>query len=131
MMGVIILFQDGFPVNLREDLYKVIKQIPTKTYNDVSIGTTEEIIKYYQNGHLIEFPYRMYFDDIPDDNIEELSITQKMILHCIYSRNCDGFVRQKHIELLLNMNYAVWTIPYIIKLCDEYVIEILETIYNK
>ena len=53
-----------------------------------------------------------------------------MILHCIYSRSCDGFVRQKHLNSLLLMDYEDWAIPYIVKICDEYVVEILEMTYD-
>ncbi|MFC0562328.1 hypothetical protein [Halalkalibacter alkalisediminis] len=53
-----------------------------------------------------------------------------MIMHCIYSRSCDGFVRQKHLKSLLLMDYEDWAIPYIVKVCDEYIVEILEMTYD-
>lgn len=53
---VIDLFQDGFPNFLRDDVSKVVKLIPLKTYSNVSIGTTECFIQYSQDSVLIKFP---------------------------------------------------------------------------
>jgi hypothetical protein len=124
------LFQDGFPKYLKDDVAKVAELIHLKTYCDVRVSTSVDIIQYHQYGVEIKFPYRMYHTDIPDEVINKLSLQQKMILHCIYSRSCDGFIRQKHLRSLLLMNYEDWAIPYIIKVCDEYVIEILEMTYD-
>ena len=128
--GKFTMFTNGFPNELKNDVSKVISLIPQITYNNVSIGTSEQYINYYLDGNLITFPYRMYFIDVVDDIYNILDIKQKMILHCVYSRSCDGFVRQKHIQSLLLMDYKEWAIPYIVKVCDEYVIEILEIIYE-
>lgn len=124
------LFVDGFPSNLRYEVTTVVRLIPHETYNNVSIGTSEQTIKYSSNNALIEFPYRMYFINLSDNDIDKLSSQQKMILHCIYTRSCDGFVRQQHLHSLLLMDYADWAIPYIVKLCDEYIVEILEMTYD-
>jgi hypothetical protein len=62
--------------------------------------------------------------------INKLNDTEKLILHCIYSRSCDGYARQKHIKALLSADFLNWTIPYIVKVCDEYVIEILQMVYD-
>lgn len=124
------MFQDGFPSNLRYDVPKVVGLIPLKTYSNVGIGTSEQTIQYFQDNDVIRFPYRMYYIDVQDEALDKLSLQEKMILHCIYSRSCDGFVRQKHLHSLLLMDYADWAIPYIVKSCDEYVIEILEMTYE-
>ena len=124
------MFQDGFPNNLRDDVAKVVGMIPFSTYSNVSIGATEQTIEYSRDSIEIKFPYRIYFIDVPEEALEQLNLRQKMILHCIYSRSCDGFVRQKHLQSLLLMDYEDWTIPYIVKICDEYVVEILQMIYD-
>jgi hypothetical protein len=124
------MFQDGFPNFLRDDVTKAVGLIPHKTYSNVTIGVSQDIIKYVQDNNLISFPYRIYYIDIPNEVIQNLSLRQKMILHCIYSRSCDGFVRQKHMYSLLQMGYEDWANPYIVKICDEYVLEIVEMIYD-
>ena len=124
------MFQDGFPNYLRDDVTTAVGMIPHKTYNNGSNGVSQDTIQYFQDNTLIRFPYRIYYIDSSDEVIDNLSLRQKMILHCIYSRSCDGFVRQKHMYSLLQMDYEDWAIPYIVKICDEYVVEILEMTYN-
>jgi hypothetical protein len=124
------MFSYGFPNELQDDVSKVVSLMPHTTCSNVSIGASEQHIDYYLEGNIITFPYRIYFIDVADDDYSKLDITQTMILHCIYSRSCDGFVRQKHIQSLILMDYKDWTIPYIVKVCDEYVFEILESIYS-
>jgi len=109
---------------------RVEKIIPTETYNNVFIGDSEEKIEYILNGTTVEFPYRIYFLDVADETLNKLTFHQQMVLHCIYSRSCDGFVRQRHLRALLLMEYEDWAIPYIVKVCDEYVVEILEMTYT-
>ena len=46
------------------------------------------------------------------------------------SRSSDGYVREKHIKALLKSDPPVWAMPYVIKICDEYVVEILQTVYD-
>ncbi|WP_371365956.1 hypothetical protein SRRS_05190 [Sporomusa rhizae] len=124
------MFQLGFPIELYEDVSKVVEIIPTETYNNVFIGVSKDKIEYLLNGATVEFPYRIYFLDVADETLNKLTFHQQMVLHCIYSRSCDGFVRQRHLRALLLMEYEDWAIPYIVKVCDEYVVEILEMTYT-
>lgn len=124
------MFQHGFPIELCEDVSKVVSLIPTETYNNVFIGVSKEKIEYLLHGAKIEFPYRIYFLDVSDETLNKLTFHQQMVLHCIFSRSCNGFVRQRHIRALLLMEYEDWAIPYIVKVCDEYVVEILEMTYT-
>lgn len=124
------MFQDGFLNSLREDVSKVVKLIPLIIYSNVSIGTSEQTIHYLQDKTEIKFSDRIYYIDVCDDDLNNLGLQEKMILHCIYTRSCDGFVREKHLKSLLLMDYPNWAIPYIVKVSDEYVIEILEMVYD-
>ena len=124
------MLQQGFPNNLRDDVVKVIGLLPQKTYHNVAIDESQQTVEYFQGDQVIKFPYRNYYMDISDHYLDTLNEQQKMILHCIYSRNCDGYVRQKHLKSLLLMNYEDWAIPYIVKICDEYVVEIVEMTYD-
>lgn len=124
------MFQGGFPNALTDDVARVVGLMADKTYNNVTIGVSQDIIQYHQDNEVVWFPYRIYYIDNSNDFIKDLSEQQKMISHCIYSRSCDGFVRQKHMRSLLQMDYEDWAIPYIVKICDEYVVEILEMTYD-
>ena len=124
------MFQEGFPNFLRNDVTKVVGLLPHETYSNVTIGISEDFFQCYQDNNVIRFPYRIYYLDSPNEVIQNLSVRQKMILHCVYSRSCDGHVRQKHMSSLLQLDFEDWAIPYIVKICDEYVVEILEMIYD-
>ena len=121
----------GFPRELKDDVKAVCKTI---LINDKACGyllyggkSTEWKLS---TGEKQEIPYRIYVSD-------KLLFTgkfterQKLIYHCIFSRSYDGYIREKHIKALLDHDLPEWAIPYIIKVCDEYVIEILETVYQK
>lgn len=126
-LSYINIFFYGFPDELREDLGVVLSIIP-KANNHLSFAL--DYIKYQYKDTTIKFPYRIYIKDVSDKKVNRLNEQQKMILHCIYSRSNDGYVRQKHIKALLNMDYCDWAIPYVVKVCDEYVVEILEMVYD-
>ena len=97
----------------------------------VPFATSDNMIAYTLENHAVDIPDRMYLLDIADAEYEKLTQTQKQILCCIYTRNCNGYVREKYLRKLLDMPMEQWVIPFIVKLCDEYVIEILEIIYDK
>lgn len=124
------MFEDGFPSRLRDDVAKVAEQILKITYRNVKFPISEQSIQYSVNGVVINFPYRIYITNITPDVLNKLSLQQQMIAHCIYSRSCNGFVRQEHLQSLLMMDYEDWAVPYIVKVCDEYVVEILDMTYN-
>lgn len=125
------MFYNAFPNYLREELNIVLEILPKKTFNNVDISTSDEVIAYTLDDSVVEIPYRMYLLDITYAEYEKLSLTQKQILCCIYTRSCDGYIREKYLLKLLDMSFDQWVIPFIVKLCDEYVLEILEIIYSK
>ncbi|WP_199726072.1 hypothetical protein [Leptotrichia sp. OH3620_COT-345] len=121
----------GFPITLKDDVSTVIDVVSKKKYNNVECGVSENFCKYILlSGEEIFFPYRIYYVDVYK-GIPSLTFEQRMIYHCIFSRSCDGFVREKHIKSIFNEDYPDWVIPYIFKISDEYVVEILEIIYSK
>lgn len=81
------------------------------------------------SGECITLPYRVLFGDQLRPGTR-LTPRQQIIWHCIGSRSHDGYVRQRHIEALLATDLPEWALPYVIKICDEYVIEILRIVYK-
>ena len=81
------------------------------------------------NGEKMKIPYRVYYD-INKIKICKVSELEKIMIHCMGTRNHNGFLRQEHLELLLTYDFLYWTVPYIIKICDEYVIQLLEIVYS-
>lgn len=127
---MIFLFARGFPYYLKDDVTKVVRLLSERIFFNVTIEVSETTFQYSQNNQVISFPDRIYSLDNSNEFIDRLSERQKMILHCILSRNNDGYIRQKHLLALLQMDYEDWAIPYIVKICDEYVVEIVELAYD-
>ena len=84
------MFFNSFPKKLCGDLQHVLKIIPTATYNNVSVGCSENVVSYINHNHTVEFPYRIYFVDVDDVKANTLTNIQKEILCCIYTRSCNG-----------------------------------------
>ncbi len=124
------MFYNAFPGDLRENIDIVLKIMPSKNFNDYSNSISDNTSSYILNVEIVDIPYRMYLTDITDADYERLNQKQKQILCCIYTRSCDGYVREKYLRKLLDMPFEQWAIPFIVKLCDEYVLEILEAIYS-
>lgn len=125
------MFEDGFPKRFRKDVQLVCNKITIKTYNNSTIGQSEQKFSWMLlNNEIITFPYRIYYIDNFKNVDKDFTPIQEIIYHCIFSRCCDGFIREKHIKALLEIETPDWALPYIIKVCDEYVVEILELVYN-
>ncbi len=58
-----------------------------------------------------------------------LTARQQLILHCLYSRHHDGRVRQRHLEQIVRSEEP-WTVPFVVQLVGEYVMEILQSVHN-
>jgi hypothetical protein len=74
-------------------------------------------------GQHVQIPYRVYYAWPEPGRTEGLNETQRLILSAWMTRDADGRTRQKALRNLLQDD-APWTIPYVIQLCGEYVVEI-------
>lgn len=132
-----------------KDIDRLVKAFPSEFDNDVrataailpfnerefvltdgSIQQHDFFVTDYRPNDLlvrngtIRVPYRVYLNEPRQDKIESLSETQQVILHCIYLRHYNGFVRQKHLELLTGKTHS-FICPFTTQLLGEYVVEIL------
>lgn len=119
-----------FPAELTKDFDVVISTIPKRTFHDCPVWFSEESIEYVLADSKITIPYRCYLLELPEIDISKLTELQKQILFCLYTRSSDGYLREKYVRKLLSSTFEKWCVPYIVKLCDEYVVEILHVIYN-
>ena len=136
MMSKFEMVFSSFPVYLRDDISKVIEILPNKTINNKTINNVSDVFcgestTYVLANYIIDIPYRLYLLDVEDSEYKKLNQIQKQIVCCMYTRSCDGYIREKYLTRLLDMPFELWSIPYIVKLCDEYVVEILKIIYDK
>ncbi|MCA1368749.1 hypothetical protein I6F15_15285 [Bradyrhizobium sp. BRP14] len=75
------------------------------------------------DGASIYIPYRLHFLTTVEEKLVSLSPQS----HCLLTRATDGFVRQRSARAIVSLNEC-WSIPFVILLLGEYVVEILEDI---
>ena len=127
---------NAFPGTLKNEVLLVANTIPfdqtevlltdgKKHQLHDLIHHTEFTVVY--KGESLSIPYRLYFNE-PANEIDHLSPAQQAILHCIYLRHHNGFVRQKHLENL-KFKFQDFIVPHTLQLLGEYVPEIIECLH--
>ncbi len=82
--------------------------------------------------NILSIPMRVYTEENQIDNpvkLIQLSAIQKELLYCFFSRHHNGYVREKCLRKIIHSQNK-FTAPYILQLLGEYVIEIIEVIYD-
>ena len=113
---------NAFPTDLKQDVEIVADFLLDKNF-DIHPTVEQEIIL---NGQKLIIPGRVYFDNPNETTGNNLTVTQQIILNCIYLRHHNGFIRQQRLEKLIDNIDDYFVIPYIFQLLGEYVMEILE-----
>lgn len=130
------MFNNGFPEMILNDILKrILPLISYETYGDVFYGfadsnNSENEIYALSDGEEIRFPYRVYYLDDESIYSKITNDEERLVYDCIFSRSCNGYIREKHIIRILNSDYPEWCMPYILRLSSEYVVEIVERIYE-
>jgi len=114
-------FAAAFPSSLHDDVDYVTRVMPPATLPPhgsftVAVGREDVVI-----------PGRIYNREPPPSAFAALSDNQATILHCLYTRHHDGFVRQRHAQEVLASDLP-WTTPFVVQLVGEYVLEIIVAI---
>lgn len=60
----------------------------------------------------------MFEEGFPKQLCADVRSICDRIPNCLFSRSCDGFVRGHHIGALLAGEPPLWSVPYILKVCD-------------
>ncbi|BCL90053.1 hypothetical protein ACNRD9_04435 [Ralstonia pseudosolanacearum] len=77
-------------------------------------------------GESLNIPYRIRLDAGVALS-SRLSEVQTRVYACALTRHLDGHVRQRHLAQIVTLSEP-WIVPFVVQLCGEYVIEILEVI---
>ncbi len=72
---------------------------------------------------------RLYAPE-PTTGVSSLTPIQRLILSALYSRHHDGFVRERHVRQLLDVDH-VWIPPFVVLLLGEYVVQIGQVIAER
>lgn len=117
-----------FPTELKSDVEAAFAAMPNRTVNGAAFATDNR--EYELTSGTVSFPYRLYFVDANEEKIESLTDRQKKIIYCLYTRSNDGYLREKYAKKLLGAGLEEWCLPFIVSLCDDYVVEIVEAVYS-
>ncbi len=79
-------------------------------------------------GETLQIPNRIHFMRLTADRLI-FPMPLAGYANCICSRSTDGYIRQAALKNIIGINES-WTIPFVIMLVGEYVIEIIEEIAN-
>ncbi len=111
-----------FPKHLKEEWISLINKL------QIEKVTTSEITTIYQlTREMVTIPYRIELQEFDTTTLTE---HEKRMLYCVYTRHKDGYIREKYIKKILETELQEWEFPFILKLSEEYVYEILASIYN-
>jgi len=123
-MAELEVIQKAFPVEIRGEVNSLLAKFAIETKHS-TIGFETVMI----GQEKLEIPQRIYYS--PPYSLTNSKFTQKEqeILNCIFSRHNNGFIRQKAVQNIVGSSNN-WTVPYIVKIIGEYVIEILNDIEN-
>ncbi len=80
-----------------------------------------------QDGQVLQIPTRTYYDSERLLACTRLAGDAGVIALCLGARHHDGHVREACLRQLLLQERA-WTVPFVVHLCGEYVLEIIEVI---
>lgn len=111
-----------------------IAAFPKALHSDVSVvanligrgNATDEGLPVIVRCESLRIPYRIY--DNPDETLfTYLNEIQATVYACLLTRHHDGHVRQRQIERIV-VSSEPWVAPFVVQLCGEYVIEILDVV---
>lgn len=123
------LLLGAVPLEFRADATDALRSLTCPTHPTTPLliqdtnGKSPSPIKIHVSGELVRIPYRIYYEWPGLNRARSLSPEQSLILAAWMSRHGDGRIRQAALRDLLEAN-ASWTIPFVVQLCGEYVIEI-------
>lgn len=116
------IIRNAFPPEVREDVDSLLVK-----FDVGAIHSTKGFDRVVVEKEMIDIPSRIYYN--PPYSLTNSKFTQieMEILNCIFSRHYDGYVRQEAVLNIISSDKN-WTIPYIVRIIGEYVIEILRDI---
>ena len=109
----------AFPPHLAADVEAVLSRLPPTRIPP----SGHEIGPVRVSGEPVHIPARLYAAEPSELELAALSDTQRDVLGCLYTRHHDGFVRQRHLHQILPCAHA-WSVPFVVQLVGEYVLEI-------
>lgn len=121
MVDVTMRLLNAFPSELEQEVKEVCNILSLQNHTIKA----NNVIRFTLQEQTLCMPYRIYFDE-PDQVLEKgLTLREQSILHCIFLRHHNGYIREKRLKALMHID-EYWIIPFTIQCLGEYVYEILE-----
>ncbi len=111
----------AFPANLRHDALEAVSSFP-------AVRALRETFSVRVGTEHVTIPNRLHLDPT-FIHVDSLTLLQKEIVDCLLTRHTDGFVRQRHLARIVGLSHT-WIPPFVVQLAGEYVVEILNVIYQ-
>lgn len=92
--------------------------------HDYRVDAIDVVVK----GALVHIPRRLHYLD-PSDASSRHSPELGNMMHCLRTRSTDGYQRQVALRQILPLNER-WTVPFVVLLAGEYVVEIIDDIVD-
>jgi len=125
------MIQQAFPASLHADLEKVLGVFYVGPWylfwrKEFWNLNSQAIGPYVVNldGTQFTIPYRIASYEPLANRVAALAPLQQTMLHCIFLRHNNGWVRQQHLSALLGST-ADFVVPFTLPLLGEYVVEII------
>ncbi len=115
--------QTSFPKTLENETINLLSLITINSEHSAHWG-----YEFILEKNQLEIPSRIYWEEHRLMEPMDLSHTSKTILACILTRHHNGYIRERYLKYIIDSN-EYWTIPYLVQLLGEYVVEILELIW--
>ncbi|MDQ1763510.1 hypothetical protein RAS14_27355, partial [Achromobacter aegrifaciens] len=113
------LLTAAFPARLQAEVAHIAEEICPSAMSGRGLSVIVQ-------DESLTLPYRVQHGS-SDSLFSKLDEPQALIYACIQSRHHDGHVRQRQIERLAGASEP-WVVPFVVQLCSEYVVEILQDI---
>ena len=114
----------SFPIAIKDDLFALLNSIKINSQHQF-----HGVFEFKFRNEILNIPTRIYWEEHKLLESSTLSQTQINLLNCILTRHHNGYIREKYLKKIIDSNFE-WTAIFILQLCGEYVIEILDIVYQ-
>ena len=115
----------AFPVGLLVEVSRLASLLDPPTGRDAS-----HTFRVFCDGESLQIPQRIYRPVISDSQFALLNPVEKAITACWFTRHHDGYVRERFLRAFPVYD-TPWVIAYVVTLCGEYVVELLQYIWDR
>jgi hypothetical protein len=113
----------AFPATCARDVAAVFATLSPAKH----APTSDDVAPIVVRGESVRIPARVYFPEPSPAKFSLLTAREKLVAQCLFTRHHDGFLRERMVRPLL-AQAAFWTLPFVVQLLGEHVIEIVHVL---